>query len=77
MSGVTDAEVRAIIERVRGRLPGDLARSGSAVVTASAGYCLAPAGNRDCLPSPESLYALADAALRKAKNEGRNRTIGG
>ena len=71
------ADAGAAVDRVRTRLPGDPTRAASPVVTASAGYCLAPSGNPDCPASAESLYELADAALRKAKSGGRNRTVGG
>jgi len=72
-----ETAARAVIDRVRGGLPGGLAGHQTHAVTASAGYCLAPSKNTPSpLPSPGDLFALADAALREAKRQGRDRTVG-
>jgi len=71
------ATAAALVERVRSGLPAGLARSATHVVTASAGFCLAPSGKGPApLPSPDSLFVAADTALRKAKRQGRDRTVG-
>ena len=71
------ATAAALVERVRSGLPAGLARSPTHVVTTSAGFYLAPAGEApDPLPSPDSLFVAADTALRKAKRQGRDRTLG-
>ncbi|MFC1596789.1 GGDEF domain-containing protein [Planctomycetota bacterium] len=72
-----EATARAVLERVRGRLPSELAQRGRPPVTASAGFRLTPPGSPAApLPSPESLFIAADAALRQAKHDGRDRTVG-
>jgi diguanylate cyclase (GGDEF)-like protein len=63
----------AVVDRVRGALPAALEQSGSPPVTASAGLQLA----QPPLPSPEALFHAADAALRQAKQQGRDRTVAG
>lgn len=69
---VPDAQTAlAVVERVRGAIPTTLERSGSPLVTASAGLHVA----LPPLPCPETLFGMADAALRKAKQEGRDRTV--
>ena len=63
----------AVVERVRAAIPRQLDRAAVPVITASAGYRVA---SRD--DSPEavaSLFGMADAALRRAKESGRNRSI--
>ncbi|MFH1268593.1 MAG: GGDEF domain-containing protein, partial [Planctomycetota bacterium] len=74
--GVTDeVTARAVVERVRRELPVGLARDGAVVITASAGFCVTPAGDPPSpLPSPDALFVAADAALHQAKREGRDRT---
>jgi len=68
----------AIIERVRGRLPEQLAAAQQPVVTASAGLALGGGRNASAeLPSADELFAAADAALLRAKRTGRNRTLCG
>jgi diguanylate cyclase (GGDEF)-like protein len=77
----------ATVERVRSSLPDQLAKSKLPAVTASAGYLVvmkdqSPDEKRD-LPGefgkiePDLLYRTADAALRGAKQQGRNLTLGG
>jgi diguanylate cyclase (GGDEF)-like protein len=75
---VPDDEVAAaILERVRTALPGEHARDGLPPRTASVGYRLAGRGGACApLPSPDALYQAADAALRAAKQQGRDRTCG-
>ncbi|MFH1923187.1 MAG: GGDEF domain-containing protein [Planctomycetota bacterium] len=74
--GVTDeATAQAVVERVRRELPVGLARDGAVVITASAGFCVTPAGDPPSpLPSPDALFVAADAALHQAKREGRDQT---
>jgi diguanylate cyclase (GGDEF)-like protein len=62
-----------VIERVRMAIPFQLERASVPVITASAGYC-----NLGYQDSPEmlaSLVAMADEALRRAKESGRNQSI--
>ena len=75
---VPDEEVTvAILERVRTALPGRYSRAGLPALTASVGYRLAGRGDPGAASfSAESLYAAADAALREAKQGGRDRTAG-
>ena len=68
---------RAVVDRVRRGLPSGLARAGAEVVTGSAGFELTTAGaTSPALPSPDRLFQAADTALREAKRQGRNRTVG-
>jgi len=66
----------AVVERLRRVVPAGLAGSGLPPVTASAGTCFVELA---CLPStPPSaneLFAAADAALRTAKCQGRDRMV--
>jgi diguanylate cyclase (GGDEF)-like protein len=72
-----EAAARRVLDRVRGKIPSELTRRGATSVTASAGFRLAHARDPGApLPSPESLFLEADAALRRAKEEGRDRTVG-
>ena len=64
-----------VVERVRGALPERLKALGVARVTASAG--VAEAGSTGAGTNPGELFARADEALRRAKQEGRNRTAAG
>ena len=63
----------AVVERVRTALPERLAASGIRRVTASAG--VAGAGCSSPPTSPGEIFAQADGALRRAKQEGRDRTV--
>jgi diguanylate cyclase (GGDEF)-like protein len=62
-----------VVERVRTALPDQLTASGIHRVTASAG--LACASSITPPVNPGTLFAQADEALRRAKQEGRNRTV--
>jgi len=76
---VPDAATAAtVIDRVRRRIPPALSAAGQPVVTASAGYQVALRPDEPRLPTstPESLFGAADAALREAKQQGRDRVIG-
>jgi diguanylate cyclase (GGDEF)-like protein len=64
----------AVVERVRRALPERLAASGIHRVTASAG--VAGVGCSTPTTNPGELFAQADEALRRAKQEGRDRTVG-
>ncbi len=63
----------AVVERVRTALPDRLTASGIHRVTASAG--LAGVGSTTPTTNPSEIFAQADDALRRAKQEGRNRTV--
>jgi diguanylate cyclase (GGDEF)-like protein len=63
----------AVVERVRTALPDRLTASGIHRVTASAG--LAGVSSSTPTTSPGTLFAQADEALRRAKQEGRDRTM--
>jgi len=63
-----------VVERVRGALPERIEAMGMARVTASAG--VAEAGSAIAGAGPGEIFARADEALRRAKQEGRNRTVG-
>jgi diguanylate cyclase (GGDEF)-like protein len=72
-----EATAAVVVERVRAELPARLSRHGTHAVTASAGYHLAPeTASATGLPCCDALFAAADAALRAAKQQGRNRTVG-
>ena len=64
----------SVVERVRTALPDRLTASGIRRVTASAG--VAGVGSSDPPTSPGEIFAKADDALRRAKQEGRDRTVG-
>ena len=64
----------AVVDRVRNSLTTRPAWAEGRVVTASAGFCVAPARPAP-LPCPDELLAAADAALRQAKQHGRDRTV--
>jgi diguanylate cyclase (GGDEF)-like protein len=70
------ASAVAIVDRVRRAIAAGLAEDGLPAVTASAGLALA-FGAPPCpaLPCPDALLAAADAALRQAKSQGRDRTV--
>jgi len=73
-----ESAAESVVDRVRAVVPSRLADSGTHIVTASAGYHVVSAGSQTApLPSPDSLFAAADAALRQAKQQGRDRTVGG
>jgi diguanylate cyclase (GGDEF)-like protein len=73
---VTDIHASpAAVERVRLALPEGLAKSKTCQVTASAG--VAVVGPTSPPTSPKELFALADASLRRAKQEGRDQTVCG
>ena len=62
-----------VIERVRTTVPRQLERAGMPVITASAGYRVV--GHSDSPEVLASLFGMADAALRRAKESGRNWSI--
>lgn len=73
-----ESAAAAAVDRVRAALPSRLAEAGTHVLTASAGYDLTTAGDLPLPPpSPAALYAAADAGLRAAKRQGRDRTVRG
>jgi diguanylate cyclase (GGDEF)-like protein len=63
----------AVVERVRTALPDRLTASGIHRVTASAG--LAGVGCSTLTTNPSEIFAQADEALRRAKQEGRDRIV--
>jgi diguanylate cyclase (GGDEF)-like protein len=62
-----------VIERVRTTVPRQLEKAGAPVITASAGFRVI--GHHDAPELLNSLYAMADTALRRAKESGRNWSI--
>lgn len=64
----------AVVDRVRSALPDRLTEWGIQRVTSSAG--LAVVDPTSPAPNPNLVFARADEALRRAKQEGRNRTVG-
>ncbi|MBN2473686.1 MAG: GGDEF domain-containing protein [Pirellulales bacterium] len=65
-----------VIDRVRESLPSHLAHTATQPATASAGFCLVPAvANDESPPYADVLFAAADAAMREAKRQGRDRTV--
>jgi diguanylate cyclase (GGDEF)-like protein len=71
--GVPDAvRAGAIVGRVRAGVRPHLVAAGVQMVTASAGYAVSCGASEG---SVEALFAAADAALRRAKRRGRNRTV--
>lgn len=79
--GAPDAVTSAaVVDRVRTALPSRLAQAATHFVTASAGFALVRAEGADNASTPpalcKSLFAAADGALRQAKQQGRDRTVG-
>jgi diguanylate cyclase (GGDEF)-like protein len=73
-----ETSARAVVDRVRRAIPSGLAQAGTPTVTASAGFSTTLVGDlASPLPCPALLFAAADAALREAKRQGRDRTVGG
>jgi diguanylate cyclase (GGDEF)-like protein len=71
---VADLDIApVVVERVRSALPDRLTELGIHRVTASAG--IAGASPKSSPTSPSTLFAQADEALRRAKQEGRNRMV--
>ncbi|MCC6124584.1 MAG: GGDEF domain-containing protein [Pirellulales bacterium] len=69
-----NAEIaQSVIERVRATVPRQLERAGMHVATASVGYRVV--GRGDSPESLSSLFGMADAALRRAKESGRNWSV--
>ncbi|MCX7425595.1 MAG: GGDEF domain-containing protein [Planctomycetia bacterium] len=69
---VPDASTAAVVlDRVRAALPQHLVRQDAARVTASIGFYCPRAGDA----SSDNPVEIADAALRRAKQEGRDRTV--
>ena len=68
------ASVQAVVERVRTRVAEAVAGAGLPRVTASVGYCTMVGGDAPALPCPDVCVAAADAALRRAKQQGRDRS---
>ena len=78
LSVADEQAAQAVVDRVRRGLAAGLARDGTAAITASAGFCVAPSRDSSTpLPSPDALFLAADTALREAKHAGRDRTVGG
>lgn len=69
LSGLEADSAGGVIDRVRRGVPALAARTAAHVVSCSAGYCLLPADGRS---TGEALLAAADAALRRAKQAGRD-----
>jgi len=65
------ASAAATVERVRAGLPQRLLALGQQALTASAGFCVLPS-DTGILPAAGVLAAI-DAALRRAKQQGRDR----
>jgi diguanylate cyclase (GGDEF)-like protein len=63
----------AVIERVRASIPRQLEKAAASSITASAGYRVV--GRHDSPEILNSLVALADAALRREKEAGRNCSV--
>ncbi len=66
------ASAAATVERVRAGLPERLRALGQQTITASAGFCVL-SNDASSVPVAAVLAAI-DAALREAKQEGRNRS---
>jgi len=69
---------KTVIDRVRRHVPAALADAALPVVSASAGFHV-PRQRDDAvgeLLTPEEVVAAADAALREAKRQGRDRAVG-
>jgi diguanylate cyclase (GGDEF)-like protein len=67
------ASAPMVIERVRTTVPRQLERASIPVITASAGYRVV--GHNDSSEILTSLFSMADAALRRAKESGKNWSI--
>jgi diguanylate cyclase (GGDEF)-like protein len=75
LDGLPPADAPAVVERVRTSLVQPADESRPFDVTASAGFAaVQQVGEGDA--DPRFLYAAACGALRRAKSQGRNRTIG-
>jgi diguanylate cyclase len=72
LSGLTDEDVGGVVDRVRRGAPAFAARTAAHVVSCSAGFAVTRPGES---PTAESLFAAADAALRRAKYAGRDVTM--
>jgi diguanylate cyclase (GGDEF)-like protein len=62
-----------VIERVRSTVPRQLERAGVPVITASAGYRVV--GHNDDPTVLQKIYTMADTALQRAKESGKNWSI--
>jgi diguanylate cyclase (GGDEF)-like protein len=67
------AAASAVVDRVRAALPDRLTELGVQRVTTSAGLVVVSPKNNTI--DPVELFVQADEALRRAKQEGRNRTV--
>lgn len=63
----------AVIERIRAAIPRQLEKFSMPAITASAGYRVV--GRHDAPEVLTSLFGMADAALRRAKESGRNWSV--
>ncbi len=71
---VPDQDTAAtVVDRVRESLPRHMARSATHAITASAGFHVVSPNDH---PTAAALTSAADAALRQAKQSGRDRTVG-
>jgi len=68
------ASVLPIIERVRKSVPQRLIAAGQHAVTVSAGYCVLDSSGGSLWGRPDELLEALHAALRRAKQEGRDRS---
>jgi diguanylate cyclase (GGDEF)-like protein len=73
LSGLDPAAAAAVVERVRAGLPARLSRYISHVPAASAGWYIGAGAD---LLEPADLLSAASAALRRAKQQGRNQSVG-
>ncbi len=71
--GIAPQDASALVERVRHSLRQAPTADRASEVTASAGWAFFSAEKE--LATPEALYQAADSALRRAKAEGRDRTV--
>ncbi len=69
LSDVAGATAATVVQRVRAAVGRQTAHAGLAV-PASSGFAVATAGE-----APQDLFARADAALRQAKNSGRDQAV--
>lgn len=65
-------DAAAVVERIRCSIGRRFDSSDNGPLTASAGFAVAPTGPPGTI---EQVFAAADRALRRAKTEGRDRTI--